>query len=94
MSIILHVSDLHLLASPREQEVIFDELVLALQHVRDHSSAPVGLLAITGDVFDSAAVDVDIATHRFADLHREMCLALGHDVPTVIVPGNHDRRRS
>jgi hypothetical protein len=94
MSIILHLSDLHLLASPREQEVIFDELVLALQHVRDHSPDPVRLLAITGDVFDSAAVDVDMATHRFADLHKEMCLALGHDVPTVIVPGNHDRRRN
>lgn len=93
MPIILHLSDLHLLASPREQEVIFDELVLALQHVRDHSG-PVGLLAITGDVFDSAAVDVDMATHRFEELHKEMCLALGRDVPTVIVPGNHDRRRS
>jgi 3',5'-cyclic AMP phosphodiesterase CpdA len=93
MSIILHLSDLHLLASPREQEVIFDELVLALQYIRDHHG-PVGLLAITGDVFDSAAVDVDMATHRFEELHKEMCRALGRDVPTVIVPGNHDRRRN
>jgi 3',5'-cyclic AMP phosphodiesterase CpdA len=93
MALILHLSDLHLLASPREQEIIFDELVSALQHLREQSSEPVGLLAITGDVFDSAAVDPDMATHRFEELHKEMCRALGREVPTVIVPGNHDRRR-
>jgi 3',5'-cyclic AMP phosphodiesterase CpdA len=94
MAILLHLSDLHLLASPREQEIIFDELVSALEHVREHASSPIGLLAITGDVFDSAAVDVDMATHRFAELHTEICRALGREVPTVIVPGNHDRRRN
>jgi 3',5'-cyclic AMP phosphodiesterase CpdA len=93
MSIILHLSDLHLLSNPGEQEIIFDELVSALRHVREHAGAPIDLLAITGDVFDSAAVDVDMATARFAELHQDMRGALGGDVPTVIVPGNHDRRR-
>lgn len=93
MTTILHLSDLHLFASPREQEIIFDELVSALQHVREHAASPIGLLALTGDLFDSAAVDVDMAAHRFEELHKEMCRALARDVPTVIVPGNHDRRR-
>ena len=94
MPLMLHLSDLHLLASPREQEVIFDELVTALEHVQDHAPEPVGLLAITGDIFDSAVAQLDLATHRFSELHKEMCRALGGDVPTVIVPGNHDRRRN
>ena len=47
MTTILHLSDLHLFASRREQEIIFDELVSALQHVREHAASPIGLLAIT-----------------------------------------------
>lgn len=94
MSLVLHLSDLHLFANPREQEVIFDELVSALRYVREQPGQSVELLAITGDVFDSASVDVKMATHRFTELHREICHALGRDVPTVVVPGNHDRRRN
>ena len=45
------------------------------------------LLAITGDVFDSASLAPDVATARFSELHTELCRALGRDVPTVIVPG-------
>jgi 3',5'-cyclic AMP phosphodiesterase CpdA len=93
MALIIHLSDLHLLSNPQEQEVIFDELVSALRHVGEQSAGPVRLLAITGDVFDSATIDAKFATHRFAQLHKEICAALGGEVPTVIVPGNHDRRR-
>jgi 3',5'-cyclic AMP phosphodiesterase CpdA len=85
---------LHLLANPREQEVIFDELVAALRHVREQYDGAVGLLAITGDVFDSSTVEPKVATHRFVELHKEMGRALGGNVPTVIVPGNHDRRKN
>ena len=35
MSLILHLSDLHLLANPKEQESIFDGLVGALREVRE-----------------------------------------------------------
>ena len=92
MPLILHLSDLHLFASPREQDVIFEELVAALPHVQDQASEPVSLLAITGDVFDSASLATDMATGRFLELHEEICRSLGREVPTVIVPGNHDRR--
>jgi len=91
---LIQLSDLHLLAQPAEQEAILDELVATLREAAATSREPVGLLAITGDVFDSTTLDPVLATHRFKTLHREICRALGSDVPTVIVPGNHDRRRN
>lgn len=94
MALILHFSDLHLLARPREQEIIFEELLAALAHVQELAHEPVGLLAITGDIFDSATLPVAQATRRFCQLHAAVCDALHRDVPTVIVPGNHDRRRN
>jgi len=94
VSLVLHLSDLHLLANPREQESIFDGLVDALRDVRARAGRPVDLLAITGDVFDSATVDPRLATMRFLDLFTDIGRALGREPPTVILPGNHDRRRA
>lgn len=94
MALVFQLSDLHLLAQPAEQEAIFDELVATLREVSQSSKEPAGLLAITGDVFDSATLDPVMAAHRFKMLHKEICRSLGADVPTVIVPGNHDRRRN
>ncbi|HKY36361.1 MAG TPA: metallophosphoesterase [Polyangiaceae bacterium] len=94
MALVFQLSDLHLLASPVEQEAIFDELVATMRELAAGASEPVGLLAITGDVFDSSTVDATMAAHRFKMLHKEMCRSLGGDVPTVIIPGNHDRRRN
>jgi 3',5'-cyclic AMP phosphodiesterase CpdA len=94
VTVIFQLSDLHLLAQPAEQEAIFDELVATVREVAQASHEPVGLLAITGDVFDSATLDPAIATHRFKMLHKELCRSIGCDVPTVVVPGNHDRRRN
>jgi hypothetical protein len=51
------------------------------------------LFVITGDVFDSAALDPQRATDHFIDLHADLMTAAGGDVPTVIIPGNHDRRK-
>lgn len=94
MALVFQLSDLHLFSQPNEQEAIFDELVATLREVSQASQEPVGLLAITGDVFDSSSIDPDTAAHRLKMLHKEICRSLGADVPTVIVPGNHDRRRS
>jgi hypothetical protein len=49
---------------------------------------------VTGDVFDSSAVSEDRAIAAFASLQSRLHAALGREVPTVIVPGNHDRRRA
>jgi 3',5'-cyclic AMP phosphodiesterase CpdA len=93
LALILHLSDLHLLANPREQESIFDGLVEALRDVQERAKRPVDLLAITGDVFDSATAEPKLATTRFLDLFTAVGRSLGGEPPTVILPGNHDRRR-
>lgn len=94
MGLILHLSDLHLLFNPTEQESIFDGLVHALQDVRRRWGRPIDLLAITGDVFDSSTSDPRLATTRFLELFSGIGRALGGEPPTVILPGNHDRRRA
>jgi 3',5'-cyclic AMP phosphodiesterase CpdA len=94
VALVFQLSDLHLFAQPDEQEAIFDELVATLREVTLAAGEPAALLAITGDVFDSASVEPVMAAHRFKMLHKEICRSLGSDVPTVIVPGNHDRRRN
>jgi 3',5'-cyclic AMP phosphodiesterase CpdA len=87
-----HLSDLHLFASPDEQPAIVEGLVDAM--ARDHRQhGKVDLLAITGDVFDSGTLDPDKAVAAFGRLLGRMHEALGGAVPTLIVPGNHDRRQ-
>ncbi len=92
VALIAHLSDLHLFANPEEQRSIFHQLCAALARLRLARERKIDLLAITGDVFDSSSVDVRQATAAFADLHARIVDALGGDVPTVVVPGNHDRR--
>lgn len=77
MGLILHLSDLHLLFNPTEQESIFDGLVHALRDVRERWGRPVDLLAITGDVFDSSTLDVKLAITRFLGLFAGIGRALG-----------------
>lgn len=94
MSRIVQLSDLHLLAEPLEQESISDALVEALEADARRRGGETSLLCITGDVFDSATLDPRVATGVFVDLHARIQRALGGDVPTIVVPGNHDRRRA
>ena len=94
MSLILQLSDLHLLArEDAEQSAILDSLLQALRGELEARAVTIDLVAITGDVFDSASDDPKVATARFDRLFRRLQEALGGDVMTVIVPGNHDRRR-
>jgi 3',5'-cyclic AMP phosphodiesterase CpdA len=93
VGLIVHLSDLHLLFNPSEQESIFDGLVHALRDVYQRRARPIDLIAITGDVFDSSAVDLRLAITRFLELFSGIGRALGGAPPTVILPGNHDRRR-
>lgn len=93
MSLIVQLSDLHLLQAPDEQAPIFDALVSALLKTQRDLRKRVDLLAITGDVFESVSLDPELAIPAFLDLLARVHEALGGPVPTVIVPGNHDRRR-
>lgn len=82
---LVHLSDLHFGADPEGQRPIFEGLLRVLTGER------VDLLAFTGDVFDDAAPPPAIL-EGFLDLHRRLEAALGGPVPTLFLPGNHDRR--
>jgi len=95
VSLVVHLSDLHLVAAgDAEQEAILDGLIEALKNESLQRKARVDLVAITGDVFDTANADPDVSTRRFEQLFDRIQAALGGEVMTVIVPGNHDRRQS
>jgi 3',5'-cyclic AMP phosphodiesterase CpdA len=89
---ILHLSDLHFGAAGRaaQQAVIAESLCEAL---RQTPTSPRRLLAITGDIFDSGDL-AEAAVRAFLDRFSQIESALGGHVPAVLLPGNHDRRRS
>jgi 3',5'-cyclic AMP phosphodiesterase CpdA len=94
VSLIAHLSDLHLFAAAAEETAIFKSLVEALRAETAARGRRMDLIVITGDVFDSVTVEPALATHRFAELLVAFQEASGGSTPTVIIPGNHDRRRS
>lgn len=93
VSLIVQLSDVHLLSAPEEQKPIFDGLIEAIEKTRARFGRPLDLLAMTGDVFDSVSVDRSRAVEAFTELHQRVMTAMGGAVPTIVIPGNHDRRR-
>lgn len=89
---VVHLSDLHLGAGADQLTAILDPLVRTLRELRGGWGAPPALLAITGDLHDSPGGDVGEATARLVTLLERIRAALGGEIPTVVVPGNHDRR--
>ena len=93
MSVILHLSDVHLLAEHQpEQEMVLSALVEAIAEDAKHRARGVDLIAITGDVFDSSTADQARAVRAFNGLVGEVQEVIGGRVPVVVIPGNHDRR--
>ncbi len=92
MARIGQLSDLHFVPGSTEQGRIFEALLVALERERA-ARGRFDLCVITGDVFDDAGLDPVTATRAFAKLHDDIIAAMGGGVPSVIVPGNHDRRR-
>jgi 3',5'-cyclic AMP phosphodiesterase CpdA len=92
MQRIVHLSDLHLGATPDQGTLVLAPLVRALAALRARWGEAPALLAITGDLFDSTDVDVTDAAARFVRLLEEIRAAVGGAVPTLLMPGNHDRR--
>ncbi|MBO6940319.1 MAG: metallophosphoesterase [Deltaproteobacteria bacterium] len=92
MSVILHLSDLHLDPGANDREPILDALVAAVEADRRDRAREVDVVVITGDVFDTANLDPTAASRRFMQLLERIHGALDSAPPTVIVPGNHDRR--
>src|SRR5579862_2816273 len=93
MSLIVHLSDLHMGRDPASQALIFDKLVETLAEERAKLPEERILVVVTGDVFDSATDPPDRLIAGFMVLHERVIHALGGDVPAVVIPGNHDRRR-
>jgi 3',5'-cyclic AMP phosphodiesterase CpdA len=94
MSLLVHLSDLHLRPEPSSaRRALLDGLVTAVD--REHAALrrPRALLAITGDVFDSATDDREKVVPAFLDLLARLVDALD-GAATIVLPGNHDRRRA
>jgi 3',5'-cyclic AMP phosphodiesterase CpdA len=93
MALLVHLSDLHMAPDLPAQSAIFDALVRTLRVERqDRPTEPVAIV-VTGDVFDSAERPARKAAEAFLRLHGRMVEALGGEALTIVLPGNHDRRR-
>ncbi|MFO0712797.1 MAG: metallophosphoesterase [Sandaracinus sp.] len=95
MGVVVHLSDLHLASGDHEHERVLACLVRALEEDRRERGREVDLVAITGDVFDTSSLEPERAVGELLTLHARLqhVLGRGRAIPTVIVPGNHDRRR-
>jgi 3',5'-cyclic AMP phosphodiesterase CpdA len=89
---IFHLSDLHITSEKRTQKKIFERLVDTLRRERG-SDADARAIFITGDIFDSATDAADVLVAAFLQLHERIVDAVGGEAPTIVIPGNHDRRR-
>jgi 3',5'-cyclic AMP phosphodiesterase CpdA len=92
LALVVHLSDLHITGDPALQSALFDRLVETLRQEREAGGADRPGIVVTGDVFDSATQPRARAVEDFLALHARMVDALGGDAPTIVLPGNHDRR--
>ena len=92
MTFIVHLSDLHMTRSDRGQSRLFDRLLGALSAEFEKVNPERTTVFITGDVFDSGTDPAERLVDSFLSLHARMLEVLGNAF-TVVLPGNHDRRR-
>ena len=92
MTFLVHLSDLHITRKQGTQTRLFDKLIDALQSEQERARPDRTTVVITGDVFDSATDPPAQLVEAFLALHARMLGALG-EAFTVVLPGNHDRRR-
>jgi DNA repair exonuclease SbcCD nuclease subunit len=93
MTLFVHLSDLHLKRQSRHQPHLLERLVQTLEVERQSRAQARVPLLISGDVFDSASGPSGDLIEAFLRLHEKLVAALGGDAPTIVVPGNHDRRK-
>ena len=92
MTFLVHLSDLHMTRNGRAQSRLFDKLLEALSAEHQKARPERTTVFITGDVFDSGTDPADLLVEAFSSLHARMLEVLGNAF-TVVLPGNHDRRR-
>jgi 3',5'-cyclic AMP phosphodiesterase CpdA len=94
VALVLQLSDIHLLRAPDEQTPLFDALLSALETTRERYRRAPDLIVVTGDVFESVDLEPGRAVAAFQRLHEGVLAVLGASIPTILIPGNHDRRKS
>lgn len=102
MTTLLHLSDLHLAFDPEDPSKDPDgqyvgrvgAMVRAIRKLRDDDPqfAVVDALALTGDILDTSVETEEHSRAILRHLVTELRSATG-DVPVMMIPGNHDRRR-
>jgi predicted MPP superfamily phosphohydrolase len=92
MTLVVHLSDLHMTQNAGTQAALFERLITTLSSERERARDDRVAVVITGDVFDSATDSAPVLVEAFLSLHRRLLEVLGK-VFTVVLPGNHDRRR-
>src|SRR5450432_159559 len=92
MTLLVHLSDLHMTRSNGAQTLLFDKLLDALKSEREKARSERTTVVVTGDVFDSGTDPPAALVDAFLRLHERMLAILG-EAFTVVLPGNHDRRR-
>lgn len=92
MHLLFHLSDLHIDPASEAQRVLFEVLIETLRREKEASKAAHFALVITGDVFDSSTMPAREAVPLFLDLHARIVAAVACPVPSIVLPGNHDRR--
>jgi 3',5'-cyclic AMP phosphodiesterase CpdA len=93
MTLLVHLSDLHMGKDPGAQAIVFDRLVSTLRAEREAAHPDRVTVFITGDIFDSATLDPSALVEAFLRLQARIVDALGGNAPTIVLPGNHDRRK-
>lgn len=80
-----HLSDLHYGADPETQSKLLEGLI------ETFTGREIDVLLFTGDVFDTNEARPGLI-EGFLRLHAGLEAKLGGPKPTIILPGNHDRR--
>lgn len=78
-----HLSDLHFGSDPSTQARLYEGLLETFRGQK------VDALVLTGDVFDTPEPKL---VDGFIQLHQALEAKIGRPTPTLILPGNHDRR--
>jgi len=92
MTFLVHLSDLHMTENNVAQSLLFERLLDALAREREKAHPERSTIVVTGDVFDSGTAEPAPLVDAFLNLHHRMLSVLG-DAFTIVLPGNHDRRR-
>lgn len=93
MALVVHLSDLHMAKEPSKQTRVFVRLVETVRREYEATKPEHAVLVVTGDVFDSGTQPPGKAIPVFLELQKNLIAALGGRAPTIVLPGNHDRRR-